>query len=73
MIFQLSQTAKNYKYLTNDSINICVSSLNFILFWEFLSVDVVLKPKSFVLTEAWIHGPGHDTQMFWAIQALSLI
>ena len=47
MIFQLSQTAQIYKLLTNDSINICVSSLNFILFWKLLSVDVVLELKKF--------------------------
>ena len=46
-ILQLSQTGQIYKYLTNYIINICVSSLNFILFWKFLSVDVVLEPKKF--------------------------
>ena len=66
VIFQLSQTAQIYKELTNDSISICVSSLNFILFRKLLSVDVVLKLKKFVLTEARTHSPGHSTLMFWA-------
>ena len=37
---------KQHKF-TNESINICVSSLNFFFFWKFLSVDVVLELKKF--------------------------
>ena len=48
------------KKLRNDSFNICVSCLNLILL--FLNVDVVLEPKTFVLTEVQTHNPGHSTQ-----------
>ena len=48
------------KKLRNDSFNICVSCLNLILL--FLSVDVVLEQKTFVLTEVQTHNPGHSTQ-----------
>ena len=37
----------NLQIIKNDSIIICVSSLDFILFWKFLSVDGVLEPKRF--------------------------
>ena len=33
----------------------------FLVFWKFLSVDAVLKPKKFCL-----HGPGRSTPMFRA-------
>ena len=36
-------------FIKNDSINNCVSCLDIILFWKFLSVDIVLEPKSCIL------------------------
>ena len=36
---------KQYKFtkeLTNDSFNNCVACIGLVLFWKFLSVDVVL-------------------------------
>ena len=52
--------------LTNDSIKNCVSHLDFIVFWKFFCVGVVLELKSFVLTEAQTHSPGCSTPMFGA-------